>query len=101
MPRARPSNTASSCPPAPAAALPPGPGFLWAWSEGGDILTPDRRTCLLDSPPTIRAFQRFRDMRFKDGVSPTPADAAASAFMFESGNIAMDFNFMGMSPALS
>jgi multiple sugar transport system substrate-binding protein len=77
---------------------PPYAWFIWVWGEGGEILSPDGRSCVLDTPQAIRAFQRMRDLRYKLKVCPTPADAAAAAFSFESGNIAMDFNFAGMAP---
>lgn len=72
--------------------------FIWVWGEGGEILSEDRRTSLLDSPANIRAFQRYRDLRFRLRVAPTPADAAAAAFNLESGNVAMTFEWAGMAP---
>ena len=79
-------------------APPPYAWALWVWNEGGEILSSDFSRCLLDSPEAIRAFTRMRNMRFRDRVSPTPADAAAAAFNLQSGNVAMEFNFAGMAP---
>lgn len=72
--------------------------FLWVWGQGGEMLSDDGSTCLLDSPQTMAAFQRYRDLRHRLKVSPTPADTIASAFSFESGNIAMEMNYAGLSP---
>jgi len=71
---------------------------LWVWSEGGEILSPRKDRCLLDSPQAIAGLTRLQALRFVKKVSPTQADAAASAFTFESGNIAMEFSWAGNAP---
>ncbi len=68
------------------------------WAHGGDILTPDFMTCVLDSPGAIQAYEFLMEMRWKENTCPTPAQAAQSAFVFESGRLGMEFNWMGMSP---
>jgi multiple sugar transport system substrate-binding protein len=68
------------------------------WAFGGDILSLDAKICLLDSPEAIRGLQFLADLRWKDHAAPTPSQGALSAFTFESGKIAMVFDWMGMSP---
>lgn len=68
------------------------------WAFGGQVLSPDHKRCLLDSPGTIRAYQYLADLRWKDHCSPTPSQAANSAFSFESGKLGFEFNWMGMAP---
>lgn len=68
------------------------------WSFGGDFLSPDMRHCVADSSATVRAFQFLSDIVWKDHAAPTPAQFANSAYTFESGKIAMNFDFMGMAP---
>lgn len=42
------------------------------WSNGGDIISPDGKTVLLDSPETIQAIQDFADLRNKYMVMSAP-----------------------------
>ena len=76
--------------------------FIFVWGQGGNLLSEPEpgkpRRSLLDSPEVIRAFQEMRDLRYKHRVAPTPADGALSAFTFESGKIAMEFQFSGSAP---
>lgn len=70
------------------------------WSFGGDLLTPDFKRCVLDSPESIRALQFMKDLRWKYHVVPTPAEGALSAFTFESGRIGMYFGWSGQTPVI-
>ncbi len=71
-------------------------GIIWGF--GGEVLSPDGTKCLLNSPGTVAAYQYLADLRWIDHCTPTPAQAANSAFTFEGGKIAMEFNWMGQSP---
>jgi len=68
------------------------------WGFGGEVLSADGKKCLLNSPGTVAAYQFLADLRWVDHSTPTPAQAANSAFTFEGGKIAMEFNWMGQSP---
>jgi len=68
------------------------------WAYGGEILSPDGKHCLLNSPECVRAYQFLADLRWKDRVAPTPSQGALSAFGFESGKLGMSFDWMGMAP---
>jgi multiple sugar transport system substrate-binding protein len=70
--------------------------FLWAF--GGDILTADGSRCVMDTPEAIRGLQYLQDLLFKWHVTPTAAESALSAYTFESGRIAMLFNWAGQAP---
>ncbi len=65
---------------------------------GGELLTKDRRASTADDKGSIAAYQFMVDLRWKDHSTPTPSQAANSAFAFESGKLGMEVNWMGMSP---
>jgi multiple sugar transport system substrate-binding protein len=44
------------------------------WSYGGDVLSADGKTCLLDQPAAVTALQLISDLVFKYQASPRPAD---------------------------
>lgn len=67
-------------------------------SFGGEMMSPDLRTSLVDSPEAARAYQFMADLVWVHKVSPTPAQGANSAFAFESGKLGMTFDWMGMAP---
>lgn len=68
------------------------------WGFGGELLTEDFKQSRVNSPGTIAAYQFLADLVWKDKCSPTPAQGANAAFTFESGKLAMNFNWMGMAP---
>lgn len=70
------------------------------WAFGGDFLSPDYKRCLLGTPEAVRGLQWMKDLRWKHHVVPTPAEAAMSAFTFESGKLGMMFAWSGQSPVL-
>jgi multiple sugar transport system substrate-binding protein len=69
--------------------------FLWGF--GADVLSPDGKRCLLDSPAAAEAVQFLADLRWKDHCSPSPAQSEQSAFGFESGKIGMTVDWSGNS----
>ncbi|OYD15791.1 hypothetical protein CH333_04875 [candidate division WOR-3 bacterium JGI_Cruoil_03_44_89] len=64
------------------------PLFPWIWSNGGRILSEDRKRCVIDSPETVEALQFLADMRWKYGVTPTPVQIAQRD-LFTTGRVAM------------
>ncbi|HSI72904.1 MAG TPA: sugar ABC transporter substrate-binding protein [Fimbriimonas sp.] len=68
------------------------------WAFGGEILNEDKTKSLLDLPGSIKAYQFLTDLRWKYKCAPTPAQAAQSAFSFESGKLGMEFGWMGSAP---
>lgn len=74
----------------------------WAsviWNRGGEIMDKSlTRFVLGDDPHALEAMQDMADLRWKHHCAPTPADAALSAFTFESGKIAMHWGWSGETP---
>jgi multiple sugar transport system substrate-binding protein len=68
------------------------------WGYGADFLSPDLKTCVLDSDEAIEAYRLLIGMRWRDNCAPTPSQAAQGAFTFESGKLGMSFDWMGMAP---
>jgi len=64
---------------------------------GGRFLNDKLDKCLLDSPQAIQAMQYMSDLRWKYACCPTPAQGANSAFSFETGKLALEFNYVGVS----
>ncbi|MBI2942158.1 MAG: sugar ABC transporter substrate-binding protein [Chloroflexi bacterium] len=60
-------------------------GFLW--QNGGRLLSADRKECLINSPECTEVVQYFTDLRVKDKVAPTPADATG-VDLWNSGRLA-------------
>ena len=57
--------------------------WVWAgfvWGNGGEILSPDRKQCLLTDPKTVEALQFYFDMQTKEGVSPPPGALPEAAW---------------------
>jgi len=49
--------------------------WVWAgfvWGNGGDVLSADRKTCLLEDPKTIEALNFYYGLLTKEHVSPPP-----------------------------
>ena len=68
------------------------------WAFGGELLTPDKSKSLLDLPGSIAGYQFLTDLRWKHECAPTPAQAAQSAYSFESGKLGIEFGWMGSAP---
>ena len=71
--------------------------FATIQAFGGRFLNETLDKCLLDSPEAIEAMQFLSDLRWKDKCCPTPAQGANSAFAFETGKLALEFNYVGAS----
>lgn len=78
--------------------MPPMPFYIGVLQAfGGRLFTSDLQRCVIDSPESIQAMQWISDLRWKHKCSPTPAQSANSAFSFESGKLALAFDYVGMS----
>ncbi len=63
----------------------------YLWSDGGDLLNPERTRSTLLEPESLAALQRYRDLRFKHHVAPTEAQVgnARMSQLFAQGKLAM------------
>ena len=74
------------------------PSWLpWVWSNGGDMLDADGKTCLLDKREAVEAFSWIQDRAIKDRVIPSPAELTEmnANDMFTSGRLATSFGPRG------
>ena len=62
------------------------------WQNGGDILAPDGKTTVLDSPGATGGLQFLQDLIWKHKVVPDPALFAETGDAFEQGKAAMEIN---------
>ena len=62
------------------------------WQNGGDILAPDGKSIVLDSPAATGGLQFLQDLIWKDKVVPEPALFAETGDAFEQGKAAMEIN---------
>ena len=81
-------------------SMPPWPGYCSViWNRGGQLMSDDWSHMVLgDSADGVAAMQDLADLRWKYHCAPTPSDGALSAFAFESGKLAMSWDWSGMSP---
>ncbi len=78
--------------------MPPMPFYIGVLQAfGGKFLTDDLQKSGLTMPESIQAMQWISDLRWKHKCSPTPSQGANSAFSFETGKMAMTFDYVGMS----
>ena len=63
----------------------------WVWMNGGDILTPDMKHCLLDKPESIEGLQFYVDLSVKYHVAPMGAQTLGQSYqeMFMTEHAAM------------
>ena len=77
-------------------AMEPTAGFWmmpWIWQNGGDILSPDHRRVVLDSPQAIGAIQFVHDLMYKYRVmDPSLASGTTIDSLWSSGQVAMMIN---------
>src|SRR5215218_9890745 len=55
------------------------------WQNGGDVLSPDGKTTVLDTDQTAGGIQFLQDLIWKDKVMPDPAVTAETGDAFEQG----------------
>jgi multiple sugar transport system substrate-binding protein len=68
----------------------------WIFGNGGEVWSKDLKTCLLDSPKTLRALEYVAELHGKDKVTPQPGEAEQFGTTslqrgFESGRIGVYF----------
>ena len=59
------------------------------WQNGGDILSPDHKTVVLDSPQAAGGIQFLQDLIYKYKVLAQPSPTASSGDLFDAGQAAM------------
>jgi multiple sugar transport system substrate-binding protein len=62
------------------------------WQNGGDILAPDGKSTVLDTPEASGGIQFLSDLIWKEKVVPDPALFAETGDAFEQGKAAMEIN---------
>ncbi|MGH2369061.1 MAG: ABC transporter substrate-binding protein, partial [Chloroflexota bacterium] len=67
---------------------------MWVWQNGGEVLSKDLKTCLLDSPAAVEGLQFYADLMNRHHVAPTNDERkAAGGFgdvdLFAQGKAAM------------
>ena len=67
------------------------------WQAGGDIISADRKTVLVDSPEAASGIQFLQDLIYKDKVMAQPV-AGGVGDMFENGQAAMEANGSWLVP---
>lgn len=77
-------------------AMEPTAGFWmmpWIWQNGGDILSPDHRKVLVDTPQAIGAVQFVHDLMYKHAVmDPSLASGTTLDSLWSSGQVAFMIN---------
>ena len=67
------------------------------WQAGGDILSPDKKTVVIDSDQAAAGIQFLQDLIYKDKVMAQPV-AGGSGDVFENGQAAMEANGSWLVP---
>jgi len=67
------------------------------WQAGGDILSPDKKTVVIDSDQAAAGIQFLQDLIYKDKVMPQPV-AGGTGDAFENGQAAMEANGSWLVP---
>ena len=73
---------------------------LWSslvWQAGGDILSPDKKTVVIDTDQAAQGIQYLQDLIYKDKVMAQPV-AGGTGDMFENGQAAMEANGSWLVP---
>lgn len=52
----------------------------WVWMNGGEILTPDGKRCLMDTPDSIGGLKFYVDLSREQHVAPTPGQTLGQDF---------------------
>ena len=67
------------------------------WQAGGDILSPDKKTVVIDTDQAAAGIQYLQDLIYKDKVMAQPV-AGGTGDMFENGQAAMEANGSWLVP---
>ncbi|HET9519791.1 MAG TPA: sugar ABC transporter substrate-binding protein [Candidatus Limnocylindrales bacterium] len=68
------------------------------WQNGGDIISPDGATTVLNSDAAVGGLQFLQDLIWKDKIMPDPAIFAEVGDAFEQGKAAMEANGSWLVP---
>ncbi len=68
------------------------------WQAGGDILSPDKKTVVIDSDQAAAGIQFLQDLIYKDKVMAQPVAGGGSGDAFENGQAAMEANGSWLVP---
>lgn len=65
--------------------------YPWLWQNNANLMSEDRKRCVIDSPEAIEALSFVRDLRLKYGVCPptTAGERNEGLNMLTSGKVAM------------
>lgn len=68
--------------------------FPYVWSAGGDIFDAQRQHFTLNQPQALAGLQSYADLRYKDHVAPTAAEAGSLSMsqLFMQQKLAMNLN---------
>jgi len=70
-------------------------GIMYGY--GANLLSEDLSRSAMDTPEATEAMQWVADLRWKHRVCPSPSQGANAAFGFETGRLAMEFNYIGVT----
>jgi len=68
------------------------------WQNGGDVMAPDGKTTVLDTPEAAGGIQFLQDLIWKEKVMADPAIFAETGDAFENGKAAMEANGSWLVP---
>ena len=69
------------------------------WQAGGEIVSPDGKTLLVDSDQAAQGIQFLQDLIYKDKVMAQPTPGGASGDLFENGQAAMEADGSWLVPS--
>jgi multiple sugar transport system substrate-binding protein len=69
--------------------------LYFIWNSGGRLFSPDKKTCLINSPESIRGINYALDLIKKYKVAPVPGQEFNDISGFEMGKIGMIFTIRG------
>ena len=68
------------------------------WQNGGDVLAPDKKSTMLNTPEAAGGIQFLQDLIYKHKVMPDPAITAETGDAFEQGKAAIEANGSWLVP---
>ncbi|MGD0122077.1 MAG: sugar ABC transporter substrate-binding protein [Candidatus Limnocylindrales bacterium] len=68
------------------------------WQAGGDILSPDKKTVVIDTDQAAAGLQFLQDLIYKYKVMAQPVPGGAAGDLFENGQAAMEANGSWLVP---
>lgn len=68
------------------------------WQNGGDVMAPDGKTTVVDSPQAAGGIQFLQDLIYKDQILADPSVFAETGDAFEQGLAAMEINGSWLVP---